>query len=369
MIENTQEIVTAWIYIAAVVSFCQLLTQFFLKVKNIALIQFFLVYTSTSTIGVLLFDGKYPATILSAGFAISVATTYGPTIHYLTLFMTGRLSYTKRFIHHYYFPLFIFILFILGAIFWGDSFQLWTYNFLVEPKFNPFHILCIVGLAVYLSYFYRCFLSLHLSKGLLIPVHKNYYGYFLIFSLARLFVSVIGLIIQNKPMMTISLSLNTFTAFFYLYYTTRYPKLFQDMVAELNEEKHRNISIDQREKNTLLFKLQHLMEEDRIFCKPNLKVGFVAEELGVYPQKLTKLLWNNYRKNFNEYVNGYRIEYAKELLTENPNYTILYIGFESGFNSKSVFNDSFKRLAGMTPRQYRQMHSLQPNSTPSPNAK
>ena len=63
------------------------------------------------------------------------------------------------------------------------------------------------------------------------------------------------------------------------------------------------------------------------------------------------------KKNFYDLVNGYRVEEAKRLLVDpnSNNYTVLSIGFEAGFNSKTTFNTVFKKFTGLTPTAYREM--------------
>jgi AraC-like DNA-binding protein len=53
-------------------------------------------------------------------------------------------------------------------------------------------------------------------------------------------------------------------------------------------------------------------------------------------------------------VNTYRVEYVIDLMKndEMRNYTLLSIGFEAGFNSKSSFFRIFKKLTGKTPSEY-----------------
>ena len=64
-------------------------------------------------------------------------------------------------------------------------------------------------------------------------------------------------------------------------------------------------------------------------------------------------------KNFYDLINGYGIEEAKRLLLNprNRNYTILSIGFEAGFNSKTTFNPVFKKFTGLTPTEFRNTQS------------
>ena len=94
--------------------------------------------------------------------------------------------------------------------------------------------------------------------------------------------------------------------------------------------------------------------------KPHLNfditIATISEKLNLKERQLSEVI-NKYRKeNFYEFINKYRIDEAKQLLKENDykKMTILEVVYASGFNSKSVFNLSFKNQTGMTPTQYRQ---------------
>ena len=52
--------------------------------------------------------------------------------------------------------------------------------------------------------------------------------------------------------------------------------------------------------------------------------------------------------------NNYRINEAKKILVNEPDKTVLYVGLEVGFKSKSAFHINFTKIAGLTPTQYRQ---------------
>ena len=70
---------------------------------------------------------------------------------------------------------------------------------------------------------------------------------------------------------------------------------------------------------------------------------------------VSQLINKNSNYNFNDYINNYRVEVAKEMLSniEFDNYTITSIGLESGFNSKSSFYAAFKKFTNLTPIQYK----------------
>jgi len=65
-------------------------------------------------------------------------------------------------------------------------------------------------------------------------------------------------------------------------------------------------------------------------------------------------------KNFSDYINSLRVDEAKKLLknADFEAYTIVAIGLECGFNSKSTFYTAFKKFTGQTPTAYRKQHSL-----------
>jgi len=85
----------------------------------------------------------------------------------------------------------------------------------------------------------------------------------------------------------------------------------------------------------------------------------LARELDLNANKLSWLLNEGMGKSFNEYVNGLRVEDFKQKSLD-PSYrhvTLLSIAYESGFNSKSVFNAFFKNAEGMTPSAWVKAHT------------
>lgn len=104
----------------------------------------------------------------------------------------------------------------------------------------------------------------------------------------------------------------------------------------------------------ILDKLKKAMTEKELFKNPNLKVNDVAREINVSGHQLSQLLNNNLSKNFTLFVNEYRINEACRMLSEGTNFTIDAISFEVGFNSKSTFFATFKKLRGMTPSSFQQ---------------
>ena len=100
--------------------------------------------------------------------------------------------------------------------------------------------------------------------------------------------------------------------------------------------------------------LEKYMSEEKPYLYSNLTVEQLARKMEVQPRELSRAINQGLGKNFFEFISRYRIEEAKRQLDDATNTNnILQIMYESGFNSKSVFNTAFKKATGKTPSQYR----------------
>jgi adenylate cyclase len=88
------------------------------------------------------------------------------------------------------------------------------------------------------------------------------------------------------------------------------------------------------------------------YLNPDLSLRDLANQIDIHPNHLSWILNQSIGKNFNEFINQYRIEAFKAKAKENENLTIEGLAYESGFNSKTVFNTYFKRETGLTPKQF-----------------
>jgi AraC-like DNA-binding protein len=96
------------------------------------------------------------------------------------------------------------------------------------------------------------------------------------------------------------------------------------------------------------------MQDEQPYLDPGLSLRGLADLVGIHPNKLSWLINQKMNKNFNEFVNHYRVEHFKRLAGDPDNAHISLIGlaYESGFNSKTVFNTYFKKETGRTPSAY-----------------
>ncbi len=101
-------------------------------------------------------------------------------------------------------------------------------------------------------------------------------------------------------------------------------------------------------------RLNSLMEAEEPHLDPKLSLRELASQLGIPPNQLSQLLNEGFQQNFSEYVNSYRLQTFKSKVADPSlhHLTLLAIAYDSGFNSKTVFNTFFKKKMGMTPRTY-----------------
>lgn len=103
--------------------------------------------------------------------------------------------------------------------------------------------------------------------------------------------------------------------------------------------------------------LMRHMETQEPFLNASLSIYDLAKDLNVPVKELSVLINHHLKKHFFDFVNGYRIEKAKEMLKDpkKVDMTVLEILYDVGFNSKSSFNTAFKKETQMTPTQFRNL--------------
>lgn len=109
--------------------------------------------------------------------------------------------------------------------------------------------------------------------------------------------------------------------------------------------------LDEKEADLLKEKLIRYFEKEKPFLDPQLNLNALGSKLELHPNKLSYLINDKLQANFNEYVNNYRLNYFKKIAI-NPRFnhlTLLALAYDSGFNSKTVFNSFFKTKEGVTP--------------------
>jgi AraC-like DNA-binding protein len=95
------------------------------------------------------------------------------------------------------------------------------------------------------------------------------------------------------------------------------------------------------------------VSKEALFRDEKFSLEGLALRMGLSPHQVSELLNDRMRISFRDFINGFRVDKAKEILTTRPDMKVLAVALEVGFGNKTSFNEAFKRREGKTPSDYR----------------
>jgi len=110
----------------------------------------------------------------------------------------------------------------------------------------------------------------------------------------------------------------------------------------------------------LLERLDQGLRVEKLFKREGLSLAELARHVGTTPHQLSEICNVHLKTSFPKLLAYHRVLEAQALMPDRE-LNILQIAFESGFASKSSFNIEFKRVTGMTPREYRARSDVRKN--------
>lgn len=179
-------------------------------------------------------------------------------------------------------------------------------------------------------------------------------GFILITAVETLLIIFVEVITNFNP----PLLLDTITQFWLMscamlinYFFARFNP--QGMLLMYSPESPENES-SAEVKDPVIVDLLERMSSERLYADHDLRVGTLAEKIGVPEYKLRQKINQElgYR-NFNQFVNHYRIQEASVRLREDQRMPVLSIALDVGFRSISSFNSAFQQKFGVSPTEYR----------------
>ncbi|MEK6153622.1 helix-turn-helix domain-containing protein [Flavobacteriaceae bacterium 3-367] len=136
------------------------------------------------------------------------------------------------------------------------------------------------------------------------------------------------------------------------YFAIKQPEIFK--IHEKAEHETAKLTLNDVEIVHLKEELKNAMEADKAYLNPSLNLPELAQQINSNVHMLSRAINEGFDKNFRDFVNYYRvmdfIDRAKQ--GDYKNQTFLGIALDVGFNSKSSFNRSFKKITGKSPRDY-----------------
>ncbi|MEO6348656.1 MAG: helix-turn-helix domain-containing protein [Aquaticitalea sp.] len=125
--------------------------------------------------------------------------------------------------------------------------------------------------------------------------------------------------------------------------------------TKLNPIRYNEEFLNEKHQNDFDTIRNHIIK-NKLYLDPLLSMESLASEFNMSKSYFSKLINSFSNHNFSDFINSLRVEQAKKFLSKNEfsEYTIVAIGLECGFNSKSTFYSAFKKFTSETPTTYRE---------------
>ena len=109
---------------------------------------------------------------------------------------------------------------------------------------------------------------------------------------------------------------------------------------------------------TIMEKVMTQMKHEKVFLNPNITLNSMARKVDTNSKFLSQAINVKAQKNFSQFINAYRVNHAKKLLShpDRQHEKIISIALDSGFKSLSSFNSVFKNYTQMTPSEYKESY-------------
>lgn len=130
------------------------------------------------------------------------------------------------------------------------------------------------------------------------------------------------------------------------------------------KDKYAASSLTKDDLQQLKDKLQCYMIDNERYLDSELSIDDLSREIDISSKLCSQVINEGFHCNFFDFVNKFRIEKAKSLLTnpKDEKQTISEVMYDAGFNSKSSFNTSFKKFTKKTPTQFKKEYQMRSTS-------
>lgn len=100
--------------------------------------------------------------------------------------------------------------------------------------------------------------------------------------------------------------------------------------------------------------IESFFNEKHPYLKPQYALAELSADLALPAQYLSEVINHRHGKNFNDFINQYRVEHCLQLMQqkEHEKITLAYLAKNCGFNNRNTFTTAFKKVTGQTPSEY-----------------
>lgn len=349
------------------------------RISNILIGLFFLTICLNLIDSFLLIKQVYFQYPSWAGWGSCLLLLCGPLIYFYTQSVLFKdFHFTKKRALHFLPFLFLFIATEISYLAAGHSMQIEILKGILARKLPS--AVYFFSVIIYVHFFCYLFISLRLIKRYQLAASNQYsasekitIGWLIntiIFFLILMIISAVNAYLsfhswQNAyfAMLSVTVVLLLLFIVLSLFKALQNPAIFSGWAEKKMDEAIQNVkyassTLREDEKKELLKKLQLHMQQAKPYLEPELTLDDLAAQLSTKPKVLSQVINELLQQSFFEFINNFRIEEARRLLT-NPTdkkITVLEIMYEVGFNSKSSFNTIFKKQTGLTPSEFKKKH-------------
>ena len=123
--------------------------------------------------------------------------------------------------------------------------------------------------------------------------------------------------------------------------------------TKLSKKVVSDIDLESKKRELIL-----IMENEKPYLDGDLNIIKLSKIVAISSHQLSYILNTGFNENFFQFINRYRIEEAKKIIlnSEINNFSLYGIAIEVGFNSKSSFNTTFKKITQKTPSEFKKFH-------------
>jgi AraC-like DNA-binding protein len=298
----------------------------------------------------------------------------GPFVYFYVKALTSvDWKYSVRLVVHFI-PTAAYYVFFLPFYFLHEQekFRLIS-DAIVNHKFiipRTFYIIAIIQILIYLIYSIRILLehSTYIKNHFSFTEHVNlnWLKRLLIIFILLWLAFALRSLYPIKMIWEFSAILSVLSMYVVGYFGYNQPAIFEEpMIDSMSKsdkkeiKKYASSPLTEKEITEYLNKILVLMKDEKMFLKNDLKIGEVAAKVNVPLHYVSQIINEKLGKNFYDFINEFRVDEAKKRLADTTyNYlTILAIGFDSGFNSKTAFYSAFKKISGMNPSEYKKHYN------------
>lgn len=234
-------------------------------------------------------------------------------------------------------------------------------------------LLILIPIALYWVLSYRKLLlhekNIRLFSSTIETIDLAWLRYFL-WGLAVMILALVSDFIVNIPERTyITTLIYLFSVFYLAYFALQQGEIFSVKPEEMRDIKTvidennqtdalRKQVLTEEQLSVLKGALADFMFTQKPYLDPTLSLPKLAEKMQLGTHELSYLINVGFNDNFYGFINHYRVEESKRLLTSPlyPPLSMIGIAFEAGFNSKTAFNTAFKKIVGISPSEFQKLN-------------